>query len=104
NHMIMWMSSDWLLHERYGKTIDGNLRNRLVHYLEMKIQYGFYEFFSSTYAPYAFSGLVNLADFSQDVQIKNLATQAAQKLLSDILLLTNDKGVFYPVAGRNYPG
>src|SRR5690606_19378484 len=65
---------------------------------------GFYEFFSSTYAPYAFSGLVNLADFSQDVQIKNLATQAAQKLLSDILLLTNDKGVFYPVAGRNYPG
>ncbi len=103
NHMIMWMSSDWLLHEKHNKPIDSDLRNRLVHYMEMKIQYGFYEFFSSTYAPYAFSGLVNLADFSQDAQIKNLATQAAQKLLSDILLLTNDKGVFFPVAGRNYP-
>lgn len=22
NHMIMWMSSDWLLHEKYGKQID----------------------------------------------------------------------------------
>jgi hypothetical protein len=103
NHMIMWTSSDWLLHERYNKPIDNDLRNRLVHYLELKNQYGFYEFFSSTYAPYAFSGLVNLADFSQDVEIKNLATQAAQKLLSNILLLTNDKGVFFPVAGRNYP-
>jgi hypothetical protein len=103
NHMIMWMSSDWLLHERYNKSIDNDLRNRLVHYLELKNQYGFYEFFSSTYAPYAFSGLVNLADFSQDIEIKNLAAQAAQRLLSDLLLLTSDKGVFFPVAGRNYP-
>jgi hypothetical protein len=104
NHMIMWMSSDWLLHEKYNKPIDSNLRNRLVHYLEMKIKYGFYEFFSTTYAPYTFSGLLNLADFSQDVQIKNLAIQASQKLLSEILLLTNDKGIFFPVAGRNFAG
>lgn len=104
NHMIMWMSSDWLLHEKYGRAIDNTLDARLRHYLELKVQYGFYEFFSSTYAPYSLSGLLNLADFSQDVQIKNLATQAAQRLLKDLLMLTNDKGVFFPVAGRNYPG
>lgn len=103
NHMIMWMSSDWLLHERYGRNIDADLRNRLVHYLEMKIQFGFYEFFSSTYAPFTVSGLLNLADFCQDAQIKDLATQVVQKALSQILMLTNDKGVFFPVAGRNYP-
>jgi len=104
NHMIMWMSSDWLLHQRYGKAIDSTLDKRLRHYLRLKIRYGFYEFFSSVYAPYCLSGLLNLVDFSQDIEIKTLATQAAQRLLKDLLMLTNDKGVFYPAAGRNYFG
>jgi hypothetical protein len=104
NHMIMWMSSDWLLHEKFGKTIDDNLDNRLRHYLKMKIKYGFYEFFSSTYAPYCLSGLLNLADFAQDTEIKTLATQAANRLLKEMLWLTNNKGVFFPTAGRNYIG
>jgi hypothetical protein len=104
NHMIMWMSSDWLLHEKYGKPIDSTLDKRLRHYLNLKVQYGFYEFFSSVYSPYCLSGLLNLADFSQDVQIKSLATQAAQRLLINMLMLANDKGVYFPAAGRNYPG
>lgn len=102
NHMIQWMSSDWLLHEKYGKPIDASLDNRLRHYLRLKVNFGFYEFFSSVYAPYCLSGLLNLADFSQDAEIKMLATQASQLLLKDLLMLTNDKGVFFPVAGRNY--
>jgi len=104
NHMIMWMSSDWLLHEKYGKMIDANLEKRLRHYLKLKVKYGFYEFLSSVYAPYCLSGLLNLADFSQDAEIKSLATQASVRLMRDLLLLTNDKGVFYPSAGRNYYG
>ncbi len=104
NHMIQWMSSDWLLHEKFGKAIDANLDTRLRHYLRLKIQFGYYEFFSSVDAPYSLSGLLNLADFSQDQEIKTLATLAAQRLLKEMLMLTNDKGVFYPVAGRNYYG
>jgi hypothetical protein len=104
NHMIMWMSCDWLLHEKYNRPIDANLRNRLVHYLQLKIQYGYYEFYSPVYAPYSLSGILNLADFAQDPQIKSLARQAAQYLLTDMLRLTNDKGVYFPVAGRSYPG
>lgn len=104
NHTIMWMSSDWLLHEKFGKTIDAGLHQRLLHYLNLKIKYGFYEFYSPTYAPYCFSGLVNLADFAQDQQIKSLATQAAVRLLRDLLLMTNDKGAMFAVAGRAYPG
>jgi len=102
NHNIMWMGSDWLLHERYGKPIDNTLDARLRHYLRLKGQYGFYEFFSSTYIPYCLTGLLNLADFAQDLEIKTLATEAAQVLLKDLLMLTNDKGVFFPAAGRNY--
>ncbi len=104
NHMIMWMSSDWLLHERYGRAIDSTLEQRLKHFLNMKVQYGFYEFFSSVYAPFCLTGLLNLADFAEDAEIKNLATQASQILLKDLLMLTNDKGVFFPAAGRNYFG
>lgn len=104
NHMIQWMSSDWLLREKYNWGVDTSLHNRLRHYLKMKVQYGFYEFYSSVYAPYSFSGIVNLADFAQDTEIKQLATEAGQRLLKDLLLFTNDQGVYYPVAGRNYYG
>lgn len=102
NHMIMWMSSNWLLHEKYGWAIDNTLDQRLRHYLRLKVQFGFYEFYSSVYAPYCLSGLLNLADFAQDPEMKNLATQAAAILLKDLLTITNSNGVFYPVAGRNY--
>lgn len=101
NHMIMWMSSDWLLHESYGKEIDSNLEQRLKHYLKLKIQYGYYEFFSGIYMPYSLSGLLNLADFTQDSEIKENARLAALRLLSDLLLVTNNQGVFYPAAGRS---
>ena len=102
NHMIQWMSSNWLLHEYYGIPADVNLRARLVHYLQMKIQYNYYEFFSSVYNPYCLAGLLNLADFSQDTVVKNLAVQASQRLMKNFLILTTDQGVFYPTAGRNY--
>ncbi len=102
NHMIMWMSSDWLLHEKYGRAIDSTLDKRLRHYLKLKIQYGFYEFYSSVYIGYCLSGLINLADFSQDAEIKSLAIEASQLLLKDLLKMTNNKGVFFPIAGRNY--
>ncbi len=104
NHMVMWMSSDWIMHEYTGRPADPSLEQRLKHYLQLKIDYGFYEFFSSTYAPYALSGIINLADFAEDQEIKNLAIAASKRLLRDILLPTNDIGVFFPAAGRNYPG
>jgi hypothetical protein len=40
NHMCMWTSSDWLLHESYGRSVDTTLRHRLVQYLELKNKYG----------------------------------------------------------------
>ncbi len=104
NHMIMWMSSDWIMHEYTGRSADPTLEQRLKHYLNLKIDYGFYEYFSSTYAPYCLSGLLNLADFSQNQEIKTLAIAASKRLLKDLLMVTNEQGVYYPVAGRNYPG
>lgn len=104
NHMIQWMSSAWLLHEAYGRPIGPTLRQRLEHYLDLKIQYGFYEFFSTTYAQYSLSGLLNLADLAQDSVIRTKAQEAARRLLTEQMLFCTASGVTFPVAGRNYPG
>ncbi len=105
NHLAMWMGSDYLLQQSYGRPVDTLVRKRVLHYLQTKNQYGFYEYNSSVYLPYCLSGILNLADFASDPQIKALAISASQKLLSEYLLrLTNDKGTFFPTAGRNYYG
>eukprot|EP00567_Pseudictyota_dubia_P018691 CAMPEP_0197434030 /NCGR_PEP_ID=MMETSP1175-20131217/1811_1 /TAXON_ID=1003142 /ORGANISM="Triceratium dubium, Strain CCMP147" /LENGTH=590 /DNA_ID=CAMNT_0042962601 /DNA_START=76 /DNA_END=1848 /DNA_ORIENTATION=- len=105
NQQIMWMSSAWLLRENYPGLLQYNeptLRARLLHYLRLKDEYDFFEFFSSVYTPYTLQGLLNLADFCVDEEIRSLAEKVARKLLSNILLLANDEGAFYPASGRNY--
>ena len=102
NHHSMWMSSAWLLQEQFGVDVqDATLKTRLTTYLQVKIQYGFYEFGSTLYLPYTLTGLLNLVDFCQDATIQDLAAQAALRLLQDILLLVNSEGVLFPAAGRN---
>lgn len=104
NHMILWMSSAYLLKQREGWNMDANLEKRLRHYLDLKLKYGFYEFFSTTYLRYTLGALLNLADFAGDADIRSKATAAAKKLMKEWLLVTNDKGAIYPAAGRNYAG
>ena len=89
NHMIMWMSANWLLYESYDFEKRDNLRQVLLHYLNLKNNHGFYEFLSPIYARYTFSGLLNLAEFSKDPEIKEKARKAAFKLFKQILLLVN---------------
>jgi hypothetical protein len=100
NHMIMWMTSEWLLGEKYGWETRPTLRENLVHWLELKIEYGYYEFLSPTYWPFTSAALLNLIDFAEDDEIQSLANEALTKLYKDALLFVNDKGVFYPTAGR----
>lgn len=102
NHMIMWMSANWLLHESYGWSKRSALKGSLIHYLDLKIKYGFYEFLSPIYARYTLSGLLNLADFSLDEEIKSKSRDAAIKLIKQLLLIVNDQGTFFPTAGRAY--
>lgn len=110
NHMILWMSAYHLvqqkMHER-GEIWDANqnaddMRKRLVHFLDLKLQYGFYEFFSPTYYKFSLVPLLNLADFSTDPEIKDKAARAAKRMVKEFLLLTNDEGRIYPTAGRSY--
>jgi hypothetical protein len=104
NHIIMWLSSAYLLKQKYGLDVVPNLEKNIEHYLDLKINYGFYEFFSSTYFPFTLGGLLNLVDFADDTVIKQKAILATERLLKETLLLANDRGVFFPAAGRNYAG
>lgn len=102
NHMIMWTGSAWLMKEKDSSwPVDTYLRQRLVTYLDLKIQYGFYEFFSNNYFRFTLSGLLNLADFAQDHEIQTKAVQAAMVLLNQVFLSVTDKGSFVAANGRN---
>lgn len=102
NHLIMWMSSAYLMRQLKGWQMDPALDDRLHHYLDLKIKYGFYEFFSTTYLPYTLSGLLNLVDFAEDEAIRMKAEKAASILMKTWLMVVNDQGSFFPAAGRNY--
>ncbi len=104
NHMILYTSSQYLLQEKLGLFPDDRTYPRLKKYLEVKNKYGYYEFFSTTYLPYTLLGLLNLVDFAEDEEIRKLAAGATERLLKDILLMTNDEGVIFPVSGRMYRG
>ena len=101
--MILWLSSAYLLRQKTGWPMKANLDARLNHWLDLKLQYGFYEFFSSTYHPFTIGPLLNLVDFAEDPAIAAKAAAVAQRFMRELLLVFNDQGSFYPAAGRNYP-
>lgn len=102
NHMIMWSSAAYLMRQKYGWEMDDNLDDRLNHWLDLKLDYGFYEFFSTDYYRFSLAALLNLADFAEDDAISAKAEAVAKKMLGQLMLVMNNSGAFYPAAGRNY--
>ena len=105
NHTLMWLSADWLLYELEGWEVGGGheaVRERLVRYLEVKKQYGIYESTSHIYGSYSLAPLLNLYDYAQDDEIKELAGEVAIIMLNDMAMMTNDSGVTISVDSRAY--
>jgi len=105
NHMASWLCSGYLARQLLPGVdlrLGDNFDERLKHYLDLKVEYGFYEFFSTVYSQFTLGNLLNLADFAEDPAIRSRAEQAAQRMLREWLLLASDKGGYFPPAGRNY--
>lgn len=102
NHIIMWTAAAYLMRQKYGWSMDQNLDQRLSHYLDLKLEYGFYEFFSTDYYRFTLAALLNLADFAEDESVRIKSAQVAKKMLSQLIMVVNNSGAFYPAAGRNY--
>ena len=105
NHMAMWMTSSQLLHEYYGWPLpDSSHRKRLIRFLEVHRDNGYYEFLSTTYMRFTLSGLLNLYDFTFDQELKDLAEAAITRMIIDVLRVTTSAGTFFPVSGRSGNG
>lgn len=105
NHMAMWMSSSQLLHEHYGWPLpDPSHRKRLIRFLEVHRDFGYYEFLSTTYMRFTLSGLLNLYDFTFDQELKDLAEAAINRMIVDVLRVTTSAGTFFPISGRSGNG
>lgn len=101
NHLVMWLSTQYLLRQRQGwPTDDELLDTKLQHWLDLKLKYGFYEWNSNIYWGYTLSAMLNLADFAKDEKIRADAEAATFRLYEEMLQITNDQGVWFPVTGR----
>jgi hypothetical protein len=101
NHTIMWSSSAYLLEQKYGVNLLPDAEKIVEHWLDLKINYGFYEFFSTVYFPFTISAVLNLVDFAENPVIQQKAVLVAKRLLKEILMKTNDIGVYYAAGGRS---
>jgi hypothetical protein len=100
NHIIMWTSSAYLLEQKYGTVLIPDVEKLVEHWLDLKINYGFYEFFSTVYLPFTISAVLNLVDFAENPVIQQKAVLVANRLLKEVLMMTNEIGVYYPSGGR----
>lgn len=100
NHIIMWTSSAYLLEQKYGNILIPDAKKLVEHWLDLKINYGFYEYFSSVYLPFTLSAVLNLVDFAEDPDIQQKAVLVANRLLKEVLMVANNKGVYYQSSGR----
>lgn len=101
NHTIMWTSSAYLLEQKYGTVLIPDAEKLVEHWLDLKINYGFYEFFSTVYFPFTISAVLNLVDFAENPVIQQKAVLVANRLLKEVLMKTNDIGVYYASGGRS---
>ncbi len=100
NHFLLWHSCSMILEQHGGIPLPEGWRERIVFFLKDKIDIGYYEFASQRYYPYSLAGLLNLYDFAQDAEIKELARKATLRLLQDFVKGTTADGFFRVATGR----
>jgi len=83
---------------------------RLLTWLQSRLDHGFLEFNSATYAQISLRALLNLVDFTPPMSsgvtdvpdLHDLAAQCLRKLLGGMVAWVNDEGAWYPITGRDY--
>lgn len=103
--MIMYTSSLFLFREKYGAGFghpsDPTNEERLRWWLEHKIDFGYYEYFSHSYMKHTTAALLNLYDFAKNEEIVALAEQALIRLLSDWTKCLNTFAFCFVFSGRD---
>ena len=101
NHMLCYLSS-WYLWNQYNNSKDARCELLVKTWLSAKAKYFFYECFSQVYNMYTLSALLNIYDFSSDIEIKKMSNECIKILLKQFSEVINKNGTMYCAAGRTY--
>ena len=96
NHMFMFLSSAHLYKQRYAPADNRYtdlLRVALRAKTNREVGRGVYEVLSQVYLPYTLCAMLNLIDFSWDIEIADLAEKVANMIIYQLALGTTDQGV-----------
>lgn len=96
NHAFMFLSSAHLFRQKMNISYcreTSILRAVLRAKANPELGKGLYEVLSQVYLPYSLCAMVNLIDFSRDMEIVALATVVADLIVHQLALATTDQGV-----------
>jgi len=111
NHVLMLLSSAFLFRQYAMKNnLEFRVRDLEIEllktYLRVHVLFGgLYEALSHCYLPYTLSSLLNLYDFSDDLEIKENAGIVIKIICKQILLSTNilDGSATFTASARTFP-
>ena len=101
NHMICYLSS-WHLWNQYNNIVVEHCDQLIHHFLDVKIKYYYYEFLSQVYNMYTLNALLNIYDFTNNIEIKNKSQKCIRILLQQFAEVITLNGTLYCASGRCY--
>ena len=101
NHMICYLSS-WHLWNQYNNIIVDYCDKLIHNFLDVKIKYYYYEFLSQVYNMYTLNALLNIYDFTNNIELKNKAKKCIEIILQQFVEVITLNGTLYCASGRCY--
>jgi len=101
NHMICYLSS-WHLWNQYNNIVHDHCDQLIHNFLDAKIKYYYYEFLSQVYNMYTLNALLNIYDFTNNIEIKNKAKKCIELILQQFAEVIILNGTLYCASGRCY--
>jgi hypothetical protein len=101
NHMICYLSS-WHLWNQYNGIVVDHCDQLIRKFLDVKIKYFYYEFLSQVYNMYTLNALLNIYDYTNNIEFKNKSKQCIEIILQQFAEVITMNGTIFCASGRCY--
>ena len=101
NHMISYLSV-WYLWNLMNNIDNTKILSLLTSYMNSKINYSFFEFYSQVYNSYTLNALLNIYDFTNNISLQKLASNCINILFKQFSEVIINNGSLFCAAGRTY--
>ncbi len=100
NHLAGILSSEYLIAQKLGIPLN---HNRLEIFLKSRVKYGSSEYLSVAYQAYTLAGLLNVYDFADSLELRDLAKQVIDDIIMSYTYVVHPfTGKFASAGGRLY--